>query len=73
MVKTGQTVAMGVSEAVAGYPVVTAPFGNTLARIAKSNPKIVGLSADLAKYTDILPFADAHPSRFFNVGMAEQI
>src|SRR6185369_5269800 len=27
---------------------------------------------DLGKYTDILPFRDAFPDRFFNVGMAEQ-
>ncbi|MCW5557989.1 MAG: transketolase family protein [Verrucomicrobiae bacterium] len=72
MSKLGQTMAMGVSEAVEGYPAVLAPFGNTLVRIASENPRVVGLSADLAKYTDILPFARAHPDRFFNVGMAEQ-
>ena len=35
-------------------------------------PDIVGLTADLGKYTDILPFRDAFPDRFFNIGMAEQ-
>jgi transketolase len=30
------------------------------------------LTADLGKYTDIHPFRDAFPDRFFNVGMAEQ-
>ena len=30
------------------------------------------LSADLSKYTDIAPFAEKFPSRFFQVGMAEQ-
>ena len=43
-----------------------------LPRWHASRPDIVGLSADLAKYTDILPFRDAFPDRFFNVGMAEQ-
>ena len=41
-------------------------------RSAASGPEIVGLTADLGKYTDILPFRDAFPDRFFNVGMAEQ-
>jgi transketolase len=35
-------------------------------------PEVVALTADLGKYTDILPFRDAFPDRFFNVGMAEQ-
>ena len=39
---------------------------------AQKRPDIVGLTADLGKYTDILPFRDAFPDRFFNVGMAEQ-
>ena len=39
---------------------------------ARARPDIVGLTADLGKYTDILPFRDAFPDRFFNVGMAEQ-
>ena len=39
---------------------------------AASRREIVGLTADLGKYTDILPFRDAFPDRFFNVGMAEQ-
>ncbi len=30
-----------------------APFGHALVEMAKSRPDIVGLSADLAKYTDL--------------------
>ena len=30
------------------------------------------MSADLAKYTDMHIFRDAHPDRFFQMGMAEQ-
>jgi transketolase len=33
---------------------------------------VVALTADMGRYSDILPFRDAHPERFFNVGMAEQ-
>jgi transketolase len=34
---------------------------------------IVGLTADLAKYTDLHIFAQAYPDRFFQMGMAEQL
>jgi len=47
-------------------------YGLTLAEMGKHNDKIVGLSADLAKSTAIVRFADAFPDRFFNVGIAEQ-
>src|SRR5258708_34881147 len=50
----------------------TAPFGHALARAAERNPSIVGLTADLGKYTDINVFAEKYPERFFQMGMAEQ-
>lgn len=50
----------------------TAPFGHALVRAAEANPRIVGLTADLGKYTDIHVFADKFPTRFFQMGMAEQ-
>ena len=50
-----------------------APFGNALSELARSRPDIVGLTADLAKYTDLHIFAKAHPDRFFQMGMAEQL
>ena len=50
-----------------------APFGHALVELAKSRPDIVGLSADLAKYTDLHIFAEAHPDRFYQMGMAEQL
>jgi len=68
-----RTLAMGEDEANSGgRAMVEAPFGKALVRLAKSNPTIVGLTADLGKYTDIHPFRDAFPERFFNIGMAEQ-
>ena len=51
---------------------IDAPFGKALCEVARDNPEVVGLTADLGKYTDIHPFRDAFPARFFNVGMAEQ-
>lgn len=47
-------------------------YGRTLAELAKTNDRIVGLTADLAKTTAMIHFADAFPKRFFNVGIAEQ-
>jgi transketolase len=54
--------------------VVTAekPFGNTLIELAETRKDLVGLSADVAKYTDIDNFRDSYPDRFFQIGMAEQ-
>ena len=37
----------------------------------RARADVVVLSADLAKYTDVAPFAEAFPERFFQVGMAE--
>jgi transketolase len=68
-----RTLAMGQDEATSGgRPTIEAPFGRALVKLAQKRPEIVGLTADLGKYTDILPFRDAFPERFFNVGMAEQ-
>jgi transketolase len=64
---------MGQDEAAAASRAwVDAPFGQALVALGQKRPEIVGLTADLGKYTDILPFRDAFPERFFNVGMAEQ-
>ena len=66
------TSAMIASFADPGQKTTSAPFGHALARLAEERPEIVGLSADLAKYTDMHIFRDAHPDRFFQIGMAEQ-
>lgn len=67
-----RTRGMGEIVDVAGKETELAPFGRTLAALADERPEIVGLTADMGRYSDILPFRDAHPDRFFNVGMAEQ-
>ena len=63
---------MGELIDVAGKTTELAPFGRALAELGAERPEIVGLTADMGRYSDILPFRDAHPTRFFNVGMAEQ-
>ena len=47
-------------------------YGEVLCFLGDRNPKIVGLSADLAKSTKIATFAERFPDRFFNAGIAEQ-
>jgi transketolase len=55
-----------------GARTATAPFGEALVRLGERDERVVRLSADLAKYTDIHLFARRFPERFFQVGMAEQ-
>jgi Transketolase, C-terminal subunit len=47
-------------------------FGDTLSELARHNPSIVVLDADLANSTKADKFAQAHPDRFLEMGIAEQ-
>ncbi|MFK0310164.1 transketolase family protein [Pseudomonas sp. NPDC090233] len=67
------TSAMIASIAAEGQATRPAPFGHALAALAEQRQDIVGLSADLSKYTDLHIFAKAHPDRFYQMGMAEQL
>lgn len=67
------TSAMIASLDAEGRETVEAPFGHALAELAEIREDIVGLSADLAKYTDLHVFAQAHPERFYQMGMAEAL
>ena len=67
------TSAMIASIAAEGQRTQSAPFGHALVELARDRKDIVGMSADLAKYTDLHLFAQACPERFFQMGMAEQL
>jgi len=67
------TSAMIASIAAEGQATRPAPFGHALTALAAERPEIVGLTADLAKYTDLHLFGQAYPERFFQMGMAEQL
>lgn len=67
------TSAMIASLAAEGYDTVAAPFGNALVDAARKDERIVGLTADLGKYTDLHIFQQAMPDRFYQMGMAEQV
>jgi transketolase len=62
---------MGEVADVAG-PYEVAPFGEALRQLARERSDIVGVTADMGRYSDIGPFKDEFPERFFNAGMAEQ-
>lgn len=67
------TSAMIASIASEGQRTRAAPFGKALVELAAQRPDIVGMTADLSKYTDLHLFAQAYPERFFQMGMAEQL
>ncbi|SMB78902.1 transketolase subunit B [Pasteurella testudinis DSM 23072] len=67
------TSAMIASIAEEGQETIAAPFGYALSKLAETRPEIVGVTADLAKYTDLHIFAQNYPDRFFQVGIAEQL
>lgn len=47
-------------------------FGSTLLRLAKENPKIVGITPAMPTGSSLLPMMEAFPERTFDVGIAEQ-
>lgn len=67
------TSAMIASIASEGQATKPAPFGHALIEAARKDPKIIGMTADLGKYTDLHIFAKEYPDRFYQMGMAEQL
>ncbi|HET7188777.1 MAG TPA: 1-deoxy-D-xylulose-5-phosphate synthase, partial [Gemmatimonadaceae bacterium] len=52
-------------------PSYTAVFGKGLSELGSENPKVVTITAAMPSGTGTGAFAAAHPSRFFDVGIAE--
>jgi 1-deoxy-D-xylulose-5-phosphate synthase len=55
-----------------GPPAYQNVFGETLAKIADTDPRIVAITAAMPSGTGVDKFAQAHPERAFDVGIAEQ-
>ncbi len=53
-------------------PAYTQIFGQTIVRLAKEDPKIVGITAAMPAGTGLKQLQEALPERFFDVGIAEQ-
>lgn len=68
-----KTSAMIASIAGEGQITRSAPFGHALVELAREKQSVVGMTADLSKYTDLHIFAKAFPERFYQMGMAEQL
>lgn len=67
------TSSMMASIASEGQRTTSAPFGHALNKQAEKNPRIVGMTADLGKYTDLHIFSQKNPERYLQMGMAEQL
>ena len=67
------TSAMIASIAADGQKTKPAPFGHALVELARNRPDVIGMTADLGKYTDLHIFAKEFPDRFYQMGMAEQL
>lgn len=55
-----------------GPPAYQNVFGETLAKLADSDPRICAITAAMPSGTGVDKFAKAHPDRSFDVGIAEQ-
>lgn len=49
-----------------------AVYGQILSELARANPRLLALSADLGRSSGLGGFAKEFPDRYFNVGIAEQ-
>lgn len=55
-----------------GPPAYQNVFGETLAKLAETDPRICAITAAMPSGTGVDKFAKAHPERAFDVGIAEQ-
>jgi len=47
-------------------------FGKLLSEMADEDPKLCAITAAMRDGTGLVPFANSHPTRFFDVGIAEE-
>jgi transketolase len=67
------TSAMIASIAAEGQKTKPAPFGHALVNLARTRSEVIGMTADLGKYTDLHIFGKEFPDRYYQMGMAEQL
>lgn len=53
-------------------PTYTEVFGDTMVRLAKSDKKIIAVTAAMPEGTGLIKFSQQFPDRFYDVGIAEQ-
>ncbi len=60
------------AKSASGPPAYQNVFGETLAKLAETDPRICAITAAMPSGTGVDKFAQAHPARSFDVGIAEQ-
>jgi 1-deoxy-D-xylulose-5-phosphate synthase len=60
------------AKSAAGPPAYQNVFGDTLAKLAETDDRICAITAAMPSGTGVDRFANAHPERSFDVGIAEQ-
>jgi 1-deoxy-D-xylulose-5-phosphate synthase len=53
-------------------PTYTEIFGRTLVELARTDARVVAVTAAMPEGTGLAPFSQLYPERFFDVGIAEQ-
>ncbi len=61
-----------VNKSSSSAPSYTSVFGSTLVEAAAQDNRIVAITAAMPEGTGLRPFAERFPTRFFDVGIAEQ-
>lgn len=63
---------IGVVKSVSKSPTYQDIFGKTLLELGGLDKRVIGITAAMPTGTGIIPFAEAFPDRYFDVGIAEQ-
>ncbi len=64
-------VRLGIPE-TAGKQTFSSVFGEEMVRLAQEDPKLCAVTAAMPSGTGLLPFSKEFPTRFFDVGIAEE-
>jgi 1-deoxy-D-xylulose-5-phosphate synthase len=72
MARPGSTPDPGTTRSPLRTTTYTDAFTRALLRAAEDDPRVVALTAAMPGPTGLLPFQDRFPTRFFDVGIAEQ-
>ena len=62
----------GISPQPGGKPSYTSIFGQWLCDMAEADPKLIGITPAMCEGSGLGDFAERFPSRYFDVGIAEQ-
>ncbi len=62
----------GIATQPGAKPTYTQVFGDWLVDMAQADPKLVGVTPAMCEGSGLVKFAERHPERYFDVGIAEQ-